>query len=1196
MADKVWTPEQTAAMTVRNKNLLISAAAGSGKTATLTERIIRRLTDEKEPADISRMLIVTFTRAAASELRTRIFGAVSEALVKNPHNKHLSSQLVKIGSARICTIDAFYLDEVRKNVSALGMPIGFRLGDPSEMDLLAKDVMEDVIGEYYDKDADGFARFAECFTQLRNLHTLSDVLLDLYSHVSSYESGVEFLRLCEEKTRRDADKDFFDTDFGAVLRQDCVQTLEHAVTIYEQALPFFVQNEEHTGSYRKTFESELGFLKALYETAKSRSYADTRGMFSCRPMLRPTGRGMMQSEEFDQYKQQRKEVNASLTALAERMLSLPAEDVARAMTLTADYTHILYTLLSEFDARCDQEKHERKLYSFNDVRRAALRLFVNGDGTPTPLAKETASCYDEIYIDEYQDVDRVQDSIFSAISNGRNRFMVGDIKQCIYCFRGAQPDVFSGYRRAFPMHGSKEAEASEDETVFMSQNFRCDESVIDFTNAVCSYLFSFCQDSIGYSSFDDLGFAKGKPNEEYRSAAVELTVITKDTEDAEEDSEEEEEHASVWEARQVALTIRHLLAHEKKADGTPFRPGDIAILYRSHSKAAILTPILEEYGIPYAGGKGNTYFENAEVALVLCVLNAIDNPHRDIYLSGMLRSPLFGFTMDDLVILRRAGEPAFSVYDCVEAYAKADNALGGKCQTVCDVLSAWRDASLSISVDKLLRYLFTTEQFRRTSLPSSPHVLRLYDYARRFEAGSYRGLFQFIEYLRRVIDAGVALESDTAELRDDCVNLLTIHHSKGLEFPAVFLFASHAAFEKRSRADSLLFHHDLGVAMKLSEPTGFGRVNTPLREAILATKATEETEEQIRVLYVALTRARERLFITGYGRTTAERILSRAEKTASFGDRYSLLHTDSYLQWILTALSAYGDPSAFCKLCFLTPADIRKALSSMPPLPDAARKEEDGEKTDTELLHRSLAYSYPYFPLSSIPSKLSVSRLSPDTLDSEADAVALFEEEPTEQIPAFFSGKEQAGKIAAERGTLTHLFLQFCDFDRLSRLGVASELDRLLSKRFLPSHTREMILTEELEAFARSSLLREILSAQQVFREQRFHILMPVGSFTQNEKLGELVRNEQIAVQGVIDLVMLDRNDELVLVDYKTDRLSAEECRDDRLLHEKMQQKHARQLSYYAVAAEKLFLRPCTRLLVYATAAGRCTELSRLPL
>ncbi len=1189
---RVWTDAQKAAINTRDKELLVSAAAGSGKTATLTERIIASLTNKENPYDISKMLIVTFTRAAAAELRQRIFTAITDALAEDPTNKHLASQLVKIGNAKICTIDSFYLDLIRENFSVLGLPPTFRIADTAEAELMSKELMADTVNKFYDANTEEFSRFAEAFTNVRNSAQLPEILLDLYSHVASYPEGIEFLNICAKETEENAEKDFFDSPFGKILRKNTIENLKYFISAFEECIEFVDSEEAISSAYGASFRYDYEFCESLLKKLECESYSAVKAHLHSYSPISLKSIGKAKSEDTEAIKDTRTKLTTGIKELASKAFSLTPESISRAMLQTAKITATLYSLLSEFEKRLTEEKLARAIFEFNDIRRYALKLLVDENGEPTEVAVELSKQFTDIYIDEYQDVDRVQDMIFKAISNGKNRFMVGDIKQSIYGFRGAEPQVFAKYRAEFPAHGSAQASNSPNETIFMSNNFRCDKNIIEFTNRVCSYLFGICAESIGYCSDDDLKFSKlGPESNNYPSPKVKLSILVP-PEDESSEYKSCAENNRINEAKYIANEILELVKASKKADGTPISFGDIAVLVHYSTANPYLREAFSEAGIPFFGADDVEYFENPDVLLILSVLNVIDNPHRDIYLAAALRSPLFELTLDDLITLRQYKDDSCSLFEALKDYADGqDDALSARCKEFLATLSEWRDDTLSLPVDKLLKKIYSCARFAASGLADSQNLRLLYEYARKFESNSFRGLYNFIEYINKIIEEKTDFTSVSAEASGDKVSIMTIHKSKGLEFPVCFIFGAGGEFNKNDFKDSLIFDSYAGVAMKLPDQTGFARINTPMREAVASNILISRAEEEMRVLYVALTRARERLYVTASTTKKRDKLLGDAEYRHKHSCRYLLMRSRSYLEWILSAIASQ-DISDICELA-LIPADSVETQKNIDLLGKAYEENSTCEINEALVkdLKEKFDYKYQYGAYSKIPAKISVSRLSPDVLDESDDSLNLFETPRKANVPEIFSGETGKKLSATERGTATHLFLQFCNFERAEKFGVKEELARLVDEKFLPSSATDAVFIDELERFFESELYRKIKTAKRVIREQRFNILLPASQFSKDKEFIEAIGDEQLAVQGVIDLIVIDENGDICLYDYKTDRISKNEAENDALLKRKMEALHKEQLSYYKIAVERLFDKECHICAVYSTHAARTVEI-----
>ena len=1206
-----WTDQQKQAINTRDKTILVSAAAGSGKTATLTERIIKRITVDN--ADISGMLIVTFTRSAAADLKAKIFKAITEKLAEVSDSviaSKLSAQLANINNATICTIDSFYYELVKSHFTECGVSPTFRIIDDGEYKLIAKSTIDEVIDEFYENYS-SFPRFADCFSSVKSLTALGDRFLKIYTILSSATDGIEYLNNYASNMRSGLSSDIMQTPYGTLLKEKSRIFFNHYINVFKYADSEAQKNADIQKKYGDSITASIILCQSVLDALNndSTTYADVKSIleqFNQKPAARNR---MTATEASEKIKDLRLEFNSALKKHVESYYLSSPDTIKRATEESTEYINLLYLLLKRFDEKMSEQKQRLDFLTFNDISRKTYSLLLSND-EPTDIAKKIATQYTDIYIDEYQDVDPLQNKIFAAISTPTNRFMVGDIKQSIYKFRGAEPSLFSELRRSFP--DIEDADGSDTATIFMSDNFRCDETVIDFTNLVCSTIFKQIGGCVQYKERDNLKFSK--PTEKSVFEKVKISVISTKpnkneadtsanysytTDENDDETIEEECSALEWESEYIASQIAEILASsDSENPDKKVKPGDIAVLFRKQKISPYLSAALRKRNIKVAETEATQYFENDDVLLMLCVLNTIDNPERDIYLAGALRSPLFDFTADDLLMLRQEINKNASLFYAVSSYAKnKDDELAKKCKEFCDTLALWQDTARSLPIDRFLLTLFNTEKFIASGILSNQssdgeggNVLLLYDYARSFQGKGFKGLYEFIEYINSLIDEGQSFPAASKSDSPDRVTLMTIHKSKGLEFPICFLSLCGNRFNNEDAKQNLVLCYPHGIAMKLIDESGFSLVTTPMH-TLIASKLYEEcVEEEIRVLYVALTRARERLYITGTTKSEISKIKDKNTLRRDFIDNYAVLtQCKSYLDWILLALgeSEYD----FSTLEFLTLEELNKKIDKIDETNNSAL--ESVATLDDELydkLSSSFAFKYPYSELSQIPSKFSVSRLYPDMLDENDTSCDLFISERPVTVPAFFLSDSQKSN-AAERGTATHLFLQFCNFELAAINGIREELNRLCELKFLPESIKDLIYVDELEQFTKSELLPEILRAKRVIREQRFNISMPSESFTQNAELIEKMQGESLAVQGVIDLIIVTHDGKIKLYDYKTDRLTKEELESHELAQRKLQAAHAQQLSYYAKACEQLFGKKCDSVQIYSTHSGNLYDI-----
>lgn len=1237
-----YTISQRAAIDTHGRTLLISAAAGSGKTATLTERIISELTNKDHPADISRMLIVTFTRAAAGELRTRIGDTLSAALAADPDNSHLSGQLVAVAGARICTIDAFYLDVVRENFNKLGISAALRLADSGELLDIQRECMQQTINSMIGSDRD-IARLASSLTTARGGGRLADVLIKLAPRLECMPRGFNVPADEADMLDREAEGDFIFSRAGKCALDCIYDTLDDM----RRTLCRIHDEVEGDGSYPTGYDtvirSDAETIGAMLCAADAADETELRRLFAdYSPARLPSFKHGTKTPRADEIAKFRNDMKKRIRDTGTKYFAMSPDEIRSSQRDTALLLRALSRILISYGELLDAEKKGRGVCDFSDIRRYAHGLLIAENGTPTETALEWRERFDEIFVDEYQDTDPVQDEIFRAISNGSNLFMVGDIKQSIYAFRGAEPSIFADYRRRFevidpalPDNGS----ATVPGAIYMSENFRCSRRIVDFANTVSSYLFSVSEDSprphgIGYRPQDDLIFARADEGDDPAEVILidNATAAGAETESGAETDADTDTVGNSGDTPSVNdPEIRYVTSRIAEMIATGDDPGSIAVLARSKGFASGVVRALSSVGIPAANSVGEDLFADPEVLMFVCLLSAVDNPQRDIPLAGALRSPIFGFTLSDMVKIKTSGEH-ISLFDALTCYASdgRDGDLADRCRKAVDRLSDWRAYAEAIPADKLIRRIYadTTALMycgadkTGAGLPPTArraNLHRLYEYARRFEGSSFRGLSEFVAYINGMINDGVKIESDASSARG-AVSVMTIHKSKGLEFPTVFVVGLGGGFNRSDAAQDLCYSSGAGMAVRLACEDGIGKLDTPMRRAVAEHELTLSAEEELRVLYVALTRAKERLILTAKcGSAGSEKMLSDAARRAERGGRASVLTAKNSMIRILTALHGKNTES-FCRICTVKAADIKDPVS-------ADEQKIAGDTTAdahelAKLLRERIDYKYPYAHISALPAKLSVSVLSPSALDDDtrglpgiADASSAFvikkpnaptgdtedgeitPEPKKARVPSFMTDTdgadgEDTSRLAAQKGTATHLFLQFCDFARLdgSHDAIDSEAARLRTLGYISPQDAELLRRDELLAFSNSRLFGEIKKARRIYREQRFNIYLPADKFTTDETIARELCGERILVQGVIDLFFTDADDRLVLCDYKTDRLSYRELSSHALAARKLRAAHAEQLSYYAAALEAIAGHHPDRVLIYSLALGDTVE------
>ncbi len=1244
--ERKWTKAQEDAMITKGRTLLISAAAGSGKTATLTERIIRRLTDPTHPAELSRLLIVTFTRAAASELRERIATALSKASAADPGNRHLQRQLIEMGGAHISTIDSFMREPVKAHFAELGMPATTRIADDAELEPLRERIMGEIIDDFYIKYASApsgelfsllsgnpFADLCDALTSSKNDSALIPILLELYNAVLSFPAELGRLEAEADALEREADGDFFASAHGGMLREWLGALCASHLPLLEEACALIATDEKATKAYGEAFGRDLDFCR---RAAEVRTYAEAYLLFTSYESLSLKA---LRSPAIDltRYKDARTAFVKTVKQMAERYFADSPEEVARQMRETALMCRVLFDLLSEYDRRILAEKRQRGICDFTDNRRLMLSLLRGDTPDGSPLAAELRAQYDEVYIDEYQDVDELQDEIFRLVG-GDHRFMVGDIKQSIYGFRGADPSVFARYRRE--LRPLEDGDSLDGNSIFMSDNFRCDEAVIRVTNAVCGHIFRACPESVGYRSEDDLGFAKKLPTVGYASSQVEVAVLKRPPKDhgVPPDADEDGELGGVdAEAMYVANEIATLLrGGARLADGTPIRPKDIAILMRTKAGLAPYMAALTAMGIPTGSDEldameaGRDLLHGGDMIYLVNLMRVIDDPDRDIPLSEVLRAPFPGLSLEEVLAVRRGEEResgARSLYECLEVYADRKDAeaeLTAKLQAFLAWVEHYRALCATHAADGILRMLKHDE---RCACRRTDAFGYLYESARTCRTSTFVSLYTFLRYFEKKL----MTEKNVAPMKaggedGGHVTIMTIHKSKGLEFPVCFVVRCGQTFNSRSVTPDLIFEKRTGVGMKLyrREPHEQKKIDTTLRAATALSKKLGEREEEMRLLYVAMTRARERLYLVGIG--------AAQYAPLPVGDRYAALSVNDYFHWVLPALEAHPEIRAFFRLQEISTAEIKpgeRLVTVAHPAGSAAEDAQAGryraileahEKPDEmeALLRR-------------VPTKVSASRMRADLLDAcvfyDTDAP----EESDGKLPsaelldggAFCDARtvtaireslrlmtahraegepdefelllnENRRPTPAEKGTAAHLFLQYCDYDRVvSRPdGLEEEIARLGEEGFLNARTVRILDRATLRAFFDSRFFARMRDAVRTERELRFNRFVPLASLTSDEAFADALGERTLYVQGSIDLLCEFPDGHIELCDYKTDRITPAERADASLLTARMTERHGEQLRQYAAAVTEMYGRAPERVYIYSLPLGEAVEIS----
>ena len=1174
MAEMRFTPAQQDAIQTRGSTVLVSAAAGSGKTRVLTERLMAYLTDAETPADVDQFLIITFTRAAAGELRARILDAIADEIARDPENRRLRRQSALCAHAQIGTIHSFCGALLRDHCAEAGLAPDFTIIDDQRAEALMASALEKTLDAAYARieTDDALRLLADTVGAGRDDRRLAALVRQLYDKMQSHPRPEVWAEDRIRQLRLEGVTDAAQTVWGAELLGSAEATLrfwsdalDRLVT--ELAAPDrawlgdkYIPNIDTTGEgVRRACRAIGQGWDAACDAIRSIRFPR---MSTVKNPPDPEFKDRIKAER-DRCKYVIEQLQKQFTAQSETLLSDLRE--------TAPAMERLLRLTLEFGNAYQKEKQRRALVDYADLEHLAARILTDESGAPTALARSVSERFREIMVDEYQDVSEVQDLIFRAVSRSEtNLFFVGDVKQSIYRFRLADPTIFlKKYDRFAP---SETAQPGEARRILLQENFRSRGSVLDAANLVFENIMSRQLGELDYDENAKLkcGLESARGGEPAELCLLELP-------DADDGPPAEK---AALEADWVAQRIRTMIDGgtlvrdgdgERRADW-----GDVVILLRSaNAIGPIYRQALTARGIPVDAAQGSGFWRASEVSVMLSMLAVIDNPHQDVPLIAVLRSALFGFTADELSAIRVC-DRGHDFYTALCACAETDP----RCRDFLEKLSGYRRLAPDLELHALLWQLYDDlgvyalcaamddGEARRQNLTE------LFELARAFETTGYRGLHRFVDWLRQQAESGSEPAAATGARR--AVRIMSIHRSKGLEFPIVFLCDLSRRFNRSDTAATVLVHPTLGLGPKRTDPERGIEYPTLARAAVSARILRETLSEEMRLLYVAMTRAKERLILTGTLADIDKTLEKLAVGLVSPIPPELLRTAGSMLQWVaMTALLPGAEDTITLVREGLRTPEETAAQQTQPPTPQPADPE------DAALLRQRLAFRYPYAEAEALPSKVTATELK--RLDSEADedgAAMLKKPWRTFRKPDFSAAARSL--TAAERGTATHRVLQYLRFaDAVTPEGVRAQIDTLVQTGFLSAREGEAVLVPSIVGLMRSELGRRLIRAEaegRVRREFRFSLLCPAGDFFPQAP------DEDVLLQGVVDCCF-EEDGALVIVDYKTDRINADgvQARTDY---------YASQLRAYAGAMERILGLPAKQRLLFFLHGGYVSEVS----
>lgn len=1219
-----WNESQKKVIESRDKNLLVSAAAGSGKTAVLVERILSLITDPVQPVDLERLLVLTFTNAAAGEMKERIGTVITRALEQDPDNDRLQRQASMVHSAHISTIHSFCSYVIRNYFHTTDLDPSYRVMDDGEKRILMKDTLKELLDEAYAQGDEKYVRLSLAYSAGKNDKTLSDMIEKLYTKAESAPWPEEWLAECAEKWNPENENVFSWMEEGFEEIRDSLAYAKQLAqeNLRKAALP------GGPSAYIPALEKDVELIDSLLKAESMESLKSAFTGLSFETLSRKKDESLPELK--DQAKNARNKFKNEVNKISGRCMKFDRAKAKRQMEVCYPYIQTLCQLTSEFRRRYSKKKREDNLCDFSDLEHFALDILVKkAEGIPvkTPAALELSAYFKEVMCDEYQDTNRIQELILWSVSREEgekpNRFMVGDVKQSIYGFRMARPDIFVGKYEKYGKNGSSS------EVISLSSNYRSRREVLDFANAVFKRLMIKSLGGIDYDESQALVCGASYPAQEPDAYVPEILLFDENEELLAESNDKN--IRMECEALMVSTRIHTLLKEMKVYDKSAgemrrLQYRDIVILLRTAAGwAETFVRVLQSQGIPAFAESKTGYFSAAEVALVLEYLRILDNPRQDISLASVLLSPIAEMSAEELALVKvYAGIGC--LYDAVRLYAtdKPGETAGRKLNAFLNTYDSLRAVAVQIPVHILLGRIYRETGYYdfASAMPGGEqrkaNLDMLVSKAVAFEKTSMKGLFSFIRYIGELkeydVDAGeVNLFSEGA----DTVRILSVHKAKGLEFPVVFLSGTGKEFNQMDVKSAMTVDEDLGIGIKAVNLEKRIKAETILKQQISDGILRKSISEEIRILYVALTRAKEKTIITGYCKNP----FKKAEDTAGMYlpargplPAWYLLSSKTYLDFIFGAL--YGHPVINNLLTgenrFSSgenDCDIRLRIVRVGELAyrelenrerrlrflEAIRNPDTGLQHDgrtSDILFQSDAFHYIFAEESAIPEKVSVSELKKHaySYEPEEDGSDVFPEEiPTPYIPKFAS--EQTGTVSGSfKGTAYHEVMRFLDYNRIpdgiTEMSEAKEeairqMMHMKEKNLISEEQYSSVDPVQVAAFLISDAGRRMKAADsrgQLKREQPFMMLLPADS------LGSGWHSEEgVIVQGIIDACFIE-DGAYVILDYKTDRLKTGDCQE-------LVDKYALQLYYYEQAVKKNTGLPVKEKLIYSTAAGRCIKI-----
>ena len=1165
-----WTDNQLLAINARGGDVLVSAAAGSGKTAVLVERVLRMLTDSENPISIDRLLIVTYTRAAAAQLRERISEKLTELINIYPDNRFYRRQLLLLNRAHISTVDSFCSDICREFFHLLDIPRDYKIAEEGELEVIAKAALEETLDKLYDEGNEDFYELVRCFANSKSDNNIGVNIRKLYNFLRSHP----FMELwLDEKLSYYTDfTSATDSIWGKVILKNAKRIIDFGVELTTRTLEISEQEPEFLSKVSSLLYGDAKYFESLQNAIKNPVWDELK------ELVYTFKSGKLSAKGYKDHPVNLK-VAANRDILKEcvgELKELFESDENRCISdikVLKPIVEQMFRCVRVYDEVYSQMKLQKNLADFQDIEHWALKLLVthnDGEYKFTDTSALIAKRFDSVLVDEYQDANEVQDLIFRAVSKESNLFIVGDAKQSIYAFRQAMPEIFINRKDTLSLYDSSLDEYPA--KVLLERNFRSRVEITDYVNFVFDRLMSRETGDIEYK--DGEGLVSGASYPPLTSPCAEFHIIDADTFDDDMDtiSAEAQHIASV-----IHKTLSEVTIQDKEGERKATY-GDVAILLRSGKKnISLYAKELSKYGIPSYFESQSSFFELPEVKTVLSILRIIDNPSQDIPLVSAMISPVFGFTIDETALIRAE----YKKGTFYQAVAKSADNGNEKVIKFIDELNNLRTLAVTMKCEDFIYTLY-----ERTGLmaigaciggeKAVANLRILAEYAAKFEKGVSKGINAFVSYLDKLQETDKYLNaSEGNDVIDNAVSIMTVHASKGLEYPICILAGTHKKFSTDT-TDNVLLDSHLGFAAKRRDKKLNANYNTFVRKALAIEKKRSEMSEELRVLYVALTRAKERLFITavkknptGYLSSLAAKILETdqispyvvagAKNICDWISLTTLLHKDgSVLRSMANSLEM--EPSENKSMLFANVFEVSDVSLSKEEINSEETYNSASEEIQN-IIRERFDYQYPDSDLCTLPLKVTASEITHRDAEVHYDKIL--------KKPRFMRDDKLT---SAEKGTAMHKFLQFADMS-LAKADLETEISRLTGLR-LSEAEAECLDREKLLRFMASDIVSDALNFES-HREYRFTVNIPA-------ELTGLCENSDATVilQGAVDLLIV-KTSGIIIVDYKTDRVNS----TDELV-----KRYHKQLELYKEAVEMCFEKPVSKCLIYSIHLGEYKE------